>query len=626
MKASLLLRQLLSYWRPILVVHVVFTLLVITLLAPLFGLLMQAALAMSGTVAVADQDIALLLLSPWGMAGAVIMVGLLLAIAGLELGALQVIAQAALHPVRVKPLQAVLFSLRHAAELFRLTVGLTLRVLAYLIPAVLVFAVLKWYFLNDYDNLLGSDLAAGGGAGIAGFSRSQLCVASLDSPTVLRRDVPAGMIPDAGEHPSQASEPPPRMFSDAKRRRLVVARGNRVAMLDFDQLDVPREPPLVARFDGPPVVFLGKPYEGSLTAEAGIEVVPRELPEGMQLKEGTLSWIPSNAQVGHHRATFELRRGTESASQTITLRVDRQSLRCSFPAAYVDLSNDGRFAVVRARHHDVPRGRAPQGGTEYPVALVDVGEGRVLSERVFHYPWLQAAVDDHYVYALRPASRPIAFKLVVLSRDDLSEIQEFPVRRDDVALRTLRNQYLISEDVRTLPDLEVATSPLGTPIASVAKTGPALYRQLQQRWLVDGVVVDADCRRVELLWGFRPLNQLYFPTVRSLSCSYLSPWSMTRTMQGPAFKLVDDRGNTCKLSAPPLDDSGARTTDAYTTLFSDDSPWLVRVERDRSSGILNLLVYCPVSGEVLGQFPIGPTQGMEVAQNRSPVALSLIHI
>jgi glycerophosphoryl diester phosphodiesterase len=150
-KVSLLLRQLISYWRPILVVHVVFTLLGITLLAPLFGLLLQVALALSGSVAVADQDIAMLLLSPLGMAGAVIMVGLLLAIAGLELGALQVIAQAAMHSVRVKPLQAVLFALRHAAVLFGLTLGLTLRVLVYLVPAVLALAALKWYFLNDYD-------------------------------------------------------------------------------------------------------------------------------------------------------------------------------------------------------------------------------------------------------------------------------------------------------------------------------------------------------------------------------------------------------------------------------------------------------------------------------------------
>jgi glycerophosphoryl diester phosphodiesterase len=148
---SLLLRRLLKYWRPILVVHLVFTLLGVTLLAPLFGLMLQGALALSGSVAVADQDIAMLLLSPLGMAGAVIMVGLLLAIAGLELGALQVIAQAAVRSVRVKPLQAVLFALRHAAVLFRLTVGLTLRILVYLVPAVLLLAALKWYFLNDYD-------------------------------------------------------------------------------------------------------------------------------------------------------------------------------------------------------------------------------------------------------------------------------------------------------------------------------------------------------------------------------------------------------------------------------------------------------------------------------------------
>lgn len=151
MNLSLLLRQLRGYWRPIFVVHLVFMLLGITILAPLLGVLLQSALALSGSVAVADQDIAMLLLSPLGMVGAIIMIGLFLAIVGLELGALQVIAQAAVHSVRVQPLQAVLYSLGHATELFRLTVALTLRVLVYLIPAILIAAALKWYFMGEYD-------------------------------------------------------------------------------------------------------------------------------------------------------------------------------------------------------------------------------------------------------------------------------------------------------------------------------------------------------------------------------------------------------------------------------------------------------------------------------------------
>jgi glycerophosphoryl diester phosphodiesterase len=151
MNVALLLRQLRSYWRPIIVVHLAFTLLGITVLAPLLGLLLQAALALSGSVAVADQDIAMLVLSPLGMLGAIIMVGLFLAIVGLEMGALQVIAQAAVHAVRVKPLPAVLYALGHAAVLFRLTVGLTLRVLVYLLPALLLAGALKWYFMGEYD-------------------------------------------------------------------------------------------------------------------------------------------------------------------------------------------------------------------------------------------------------------------------------------------------------------------------------------------------------------------------------------------------------------------------------------------------------------------------------------------
>jgi glycerophosphoryl diester phosphodiesterase len=151
MNIPLLLRQLRDYWRPILFVHLIFTLLGVAIITPLFGMLVRALLDLSGSAAVADQDIALLLLSPVGAVSGVVLVSLLLAIAGLEMGALQAVAQGANRSVRVAPMAAAMFALRHALPLLRLTLGFTLRVLVYLLPFLAGVGLVAWLLLSDHD-------------------------------------------------------------------------------------------------------------------------------------------------------------------------------------------------------------------------------------------------------------------------------------------------------------------------------------------------------------------------------------------------------------------------------------------------------------------------------------------
>jgi len=151
MNPSLLIGQLHTYWRPILLVHLFFTLLGVILLAPLFGLLLQGVLSLSGTAAVADQDIAYMLLSPLGLASGIGLTAIFLAIAGLELGALQVIAQGAQQRVDISPAAATRYSLRHALPLLRLTLGLTVRVLLYLLPYLAAVGGVAWFLLTDHD-------------------------------------------------------------------------------------------------------------------------------------------------------------------------------------------------------------------------------------------------------------------------------------------------------------------------------------------------------------------------------------------------------------------------------------------------------------------------------------------
>lgn len=151
MNLATLAAQLRSSWRPVLAIHFLFTLGGAVILTPLFTLLLQGTLALSGNTAVMDQDIALLLLSPLGLAAGILLFSILLAIAGLELGALQTIAQARCAQRPLTALPAARFTVAHALDLLRLTLGLTLRLLAYLVPFLVAVGLVAWRLLGKHD-------------------------------------------------------------------------------------------------------------------------------------------------------------------------------------------------------------------------------------------------------------------------------------------------------------------------------------------------------------------------------------------------------------------------------------------------------------------------------------------
>ncbi len=113
MRLSRIRDYLRPIWRRLLVVHLAFTLLAFAVLTPLFGLLLRGLLALSGNPAVADQDIALLLLSPLGLAGGILLLGTVLMIIALELGALMAVVVTRDRNA-VSTAGAVLFALGHA--------------------------------------------------------------------------------------------------------------------------------------------------------------------------------------------------------------------------------------------------------------------------------------------------------------------------------------------------------------------------------------------------------------------------------------------------------------------------------------------------------------------------------
>jgi glycerophosphoryl diester phosphodiesterase len=140
-----------EHWRAVLCIHTLFTLMGISVLTPLFGASVRAAVSLSGSAALADQEIASLLLSPTGFVAGLMLLSVLLAITGLEIAAMQVVAHVARNRGAATALRATVWSMRHSGMIVRLTLQLVLRALVYIVPYLVVVAAIAWLLLTDYD-------------------------------------------------------------------------------------------------------------------------------------------------------------------------------------------------------------------------------------------------------------------------------------------------------------------------------------------------------------------------------------------------------------------------------------------------------------------------------------------
>ena len=133
------LQRLKTAWRPLLAVNLVYAALGIVLLAPLPGIVTRLLVRLSGNTALADQEIARFLLTPFGIASLVLVVAIIIAIAAL--------AQASMMFIGARPegesdltRDALLFSAAKAPSVLSFSVWLVARVLLLVAPFLAVSA------------------------------------------------------------------------------------------------------------------------------------------------------------------------------------------------------------------------------------------------------------------------------------------------------------------------------------------------------------------------------------------------------------------------------------------------------------------------------------------------------
>ena len=135
----------------LLLVHVIYTLLALTVLTPLTAVLVRALVALSGGAVIADQQILEFVLTPVGAAALVMITAILVTLVALEQAAMMAIGFADLQGWHVSAWQAIGFSIRRARSILGLAAWIVIRALVIAAPFLAVGGAIYLWLLTDYD-------------------------------------------------------------------------------------------------------------------------------------------------------------------------------------------------------------------------------------------------------------------------------------------------------------------------------------------------------------------------------------------------------------------------------------------------------------------------------------------
>jgi glycerophosphoryl diester phosphodiesterase len=141
-------------WRlrwPLLVSHLLFSVLVLAVMTPLLSLTIRAAIAFSGQPALSDFDIAMYLLSPVGLVAGLVAVSLVLGTAVLDTAFMMAIAQDARHNGQGRFEAGIAGVLPRLHRVLGFAWRLLLRLLLIVVPFVVIVSLLAQQGLSEHD-------------------------------------------------------------------------------------------------------------------------------------------------------------------------------------------------------------------------------------------------------------------------------------------------------------------------------------------------------------------------------------------------------------------------------------------------------------------------------------------
>jgi glycerophosphoryl diester phosphodiesterase len=145
-------RDFLRSWKSLATTDIGYKVVAFALLTPLTVLLFRWLVFSDHNKVVADADILRFFVTTRvGLVALVVVVAIFLAISALELACLMAIGLAAAKGTRLSPKHAVVFGATHAPNVLRLTVNVVVRLLAVLLPFLILLGLVYWLLLSRHD-------------------------------------------------------------------------------------------------------------------------------------------------------------------------------------------------------------------------------------------------------------------------------------------------------------------------------------------------------------------------------------------------------------------------------------------------------------------------------------------
>ena len=145
-------RDFLRSWKSLALTDLGYKVVAFALLTPLTVLLFRWLVFSDHNKVVADADILRFFVTTRvGLVALVLVGAILLAISALELACLMAIGLAAAKGTRMSPKHAVVFGATHAPNVLRLTVNVVVRLLAGLLPFLVLLGLVYWLLLSRHD-------------------------------------------------------------------------------------------------------------------------------------------------------------------------------------------------------------------------------------------------------------------------------------------------------------------------------------------------------------------------------------------------------------------------------------------------------------------------------------------
>lgn len=175
-----------------------------------------------------------------------------------------------------------------------------------------------------------------------------------------------------------------RLFADDPRDRVVLAESNLLHFIPLADFQIPQEPFLLAKLEGADAVLINRPATLTLRPlSPDVKLTIDDKPEGMQASGETLTWTPTNEQVGPTPIVTTLSWKDIQRTVRFEVEVKYPSVSLPFAPAGLILSPAEDLAAIWS---GTPDGRLTGFASATPaepqeLALINLKTGKVQASR-----------------------------------------------------------------------------------------------------------------------------------------------------------------------------------------------------------------------------------------------------